>query len=141
MKKFALVAVLAVSTAFLAGCSHTPSSSSPMSLVPTVLAQTPDFTYETYTEKRFNELKGSEAFTVFVHSKSCGTCTKKNQQIVDQAGDFTSGMILKMDWDGAPKAFKDAYGVVKYDTFVRFDAAGNHTTNRGATVDEVRSGM
>ena len=142
----ALVAAVAVGGTFVYLQQNGQSDTSVASaigdvLVPKVLAQSADFTYEEYSQARFDDLEGNEAFAVFVHSKTCGTCAKKNNQIIDEVAAFPSGMILKMEYSDAPQSFLAEHGVTKYDTFVIFDAAGNATTIKGADVAEVRDAL
>lgn len=120
----------------LTGCSKEQVA---QTLTPSVYAQNANFTYQDYTDEAFNELKGAKAFSVFVHSKTCGTCAKKDKQIINEVDQFTVGTILKMEYADAPQDFIKTYGINKYDTFVTFDAAGNHTTTKGAKVDAVRT--
>lgn len=109
--------------------------------VQTVLAQSDVFTYETFTQERYDELLGSESFAVFFHSKSCGTCAKKNQQIVDEVDDFTGGTILKLEFSEASAEIRRELDVANYDTFVVFDRDGNSQTVPGADVSEVREAI
>lgn len=106
-----------------------------------VLAQNAGFTYENYTDAAFADSLGNEAFAVFVHSRSCGTCAKKNEQIMTEIEQFTDGKIFKMEYDEAPQSFIETYAVTKYDTFVVFDSDGNHETIKGAKVEAVRSSI
>ncbi len=125
--------------AYYVTTGETPKASS---IVATqVLAQNANFTYQTFDNESFNNLKGNEAFAVFVHSKTCGTCAKKEKQIMEEITQFNNGTILKMDWDSAPTEFLKNYEVNKYDTFVVFDAEGNHQTIKGAKVEEVRTSV
>jgi hypothetical protein len=143
---FGLLAVLAVS---LSACSTGQETAKKTSsaetiieaVIPSVLAQNENFIYEMYSEEAFNELKGNTAFAVFVHSKSCGTCAKKNNQILSEIEKFTDGKILKMEYSEAPMEFIKTYSVNKYDTFVMFDIDGNATTVKGASIEEVRDSL
>lgn len=129
--------------------SDSPTPSTAVSNPPTsvsvasaeVLAESSDFTYETFTQERFDELRGSEAFVVFVHSRSCGTCAKKNKTIIDDVASFPNGTILKMEYDEAPQAFLEEHGVTKYDTFVIFNQDGSAETKKGASIDEVKESL
>lgn len=109
--------------------------------VQTVLAQSDVFTYETFTQERYEELLGTESFAVFFHSKSCGTCAKKHQQIIDEAGDFTGGTILKLEFSEASADIRRELNVANYDTFVTFDREGNAQTVPGADVSDVREAI
>jgi bacterioferritin-associated ferredoxin len=129
---------LVLSASVLTACSREEVAQVVETVVPTVLAQNADFTYETFSDERYAELKGNEPFAVFAHSKSCGTCAKKNKEILDEVEDFTTGTILKMEYGEADSEFLQTYGITNYDTFVTFDASGNHTTTPGAEVDTVR---
>ena len=88
---------------------------------PAVLASANSFSYQEFDDASFEDLKGKEKFAVFVHSRSCGTCAKKNKQIIDDVSQYTDGKILKLEFDKASTDFLEAYGVTKYDTFVVFD--------------------
>jgi len=131
----ALVALLAIGgiALTLSGCS-TPDASAQ------VIASNGSYNYETFTQDRFDQLLGSEAFTVFVHSKTCGTCAKKEKQIIDEISQLST-TILKMSWDGAPTDFLAKYGIAKYDTFITFDTTGNANTVKGAQVEDVRGSV
>lgn len=135
---FALVALVLVIGA-MAADSDDPVSIANVEVIPTVFAQTENFTYESFSQERFDSLKGSEAFSVFVHNKACGTCAKKNNQIIDEAEEFSAGTILKMEFSKAPKEFLEKYNVAGYDTFVNFAADGSFETVRGGKVDDVRA--
>lgn len=128
-----VIAVLAIAIGFFV--TSGPDNASQSS---TVLAQSGSFVYETYTQERFEALRGNEAFSVFVHSRSCGTCAKKHQQIIDEVNTFGNGTILKLEYDEASQEFLSEFEVTKYDTFVNFDASGNATTVKGANVEDVR---
>lgn len=106
-----------------------------------VIAESPDFTYETFSQERYNELRGREAFAIFFHSESCGTCAKKHQQIVDEVGDFSGGVILKQEYSEAPTALLSELGVSNYDTFVVFDTEGVFQTLPGAAISDVRESI
>ena len=106
-----------------------------------ILAQNGNFTYETFTQERFDALKGNEEFSVFVHSKACGTCAKKNKEIIEDVQTFTKGAILKLEYDEAPQEFLREYGVTKYDTFINFNADGSSSTVKGASVGQVRNSL
>ena len=108
------------------------------SFAPTVYAENADFTYESFTQEAFEDLKGEENFSVFVHSRSCSTCAKKNKEIIDEVAQFDTGTILKLEYDNATQDFLKKYGVSKHDTFVNFDESGNFETVKGAQVDDVR---
>jgi thiol-disulfide isomerase/thioredoxin len=110
-------------------------------IVPTVHAQNADFTYQDFDTATYNNLRGNEEFAVFFHSKTCGTCAKKNAQIIDEVSQFTDGTILKAEFSEADAAMLKELGVAKYDTFVTFDAAGNPTTVKGAQVADVRNAI
>lgn len=137
-KNTALLAVLIAVLAVI-GLSFSQGGSGSSSFI--VLAKNNDFQYETFSESRFDELKGKESFSVFVHSKNCGTCAKKNKEIIDDVNKFQSGTILKLEYDEAPQNFLEKYEVTKYDTFVNFDTKGNATTIKGAKVEEVRNAI
>jgi tartrate dehydratase beta subunit/fumarate hydratase class I family protein len=154
MKKNTILslAIGLVLTLGLAGCSQTSNTNTSQTensttqkiaeiMVPTVLAQNENFVYEDFSQKSFDALKGKEAFAVFVHSKSCGTCAKKNKQIIEEIEQFNVGKILKMEYSDAPMEFVKTYEVNKYDTFVMFDAQGNATTVKGASVEDVREAL
>lgn len=147
MKRFANTLSITSTIAFalvLAACNGSSgndvavNSVPSVPFVPTVLAQSDSFTYETYSPEAFASLKGSEAFSVFVHSNTCGTCAKKNQEIISDVATFTDGTILKMEYSEAPASFLETYGVTTYDTFVNFDESGNATTIKGAAISDVR---
>ncbi len=138
MKKLAIIALSAlVVTACGAGGNKTTS----VDFIPQVYAQTETFTYEDFTTERYEALKGKESFAVFFHSKACGTCKGKNDEIIKEVSDFTDGTILKMEYSDAPQAMLKQYGVTKYDTFVVFNANGSFETIKGAKVDDVREKM
>lgn len=120
--------------------SPSDSGNSPVG-VSNVIASSGEFTYETFSQERFNELEGSEAFAVFFHSESCGTCAKKNKQIIDEVSAFSGGVILKQEFSEASSALRSDLGVTNYDTFVVFDARGNSQTVAGASVNDVRKAI
>lgn len=138
MNQKTIIAAIGIAVVGLVGFTFfSPSQTD--EAVAAVHAQTDSFVYEDYTEARFNELKGHEAFAVFVHSRTCGTCAKKHNEIIDTAGDFTNGVILKMEYSDAPQPFLEAYGVTTYETFVSFDAEGNHSTQLGESISNLRT--
>ena len=106
-----------------------------------VIAQSDVFTYEAFSDERYEELLGSESFAVFFHSKTCGTCAKKNTQIIDEVDDFSGGTILKIEFSESDTELRKELGVTNYDTFVIFDADGNATTTPGASIDDVRDAI
>lgn len=116
-------------------------SSPALSVIPTVHAQSHDFLYEDFSQERYDALRGSEAFAVFFHSRSCGTCAKKHQQIIGEVNQFSGGTILKLEFDEADADLLRELGVIKYDTFVVFDASGNPITIPGAGIDDVRNAI
>lgn len=138
---FLRLGLVAVALLGLSACTSGTPDPTAHTGIPTVYAENAGFQYESYTDEKFDDLLGNEAFTVFVHSKSCGTCKRKDKQIINEVGEFQSGVILKMEYANAPMDFKKEYGVTGYDTFVLFDADGNHTTKKGASISEVRDAL
>jgi thiol-disulfide isomerase/thioredoxin len=128
-----LVAVVAIGGITLTMNSSTPSAAAQ------VLASNGNFTYETFTEARYNQLRGTEAFAVFFHSKTCGTCAKMNQEIIDEVSKFTNGRILKAEFSEMSSTMLKELGVAKYHTTVVFDENGEFTTLKGAMPDAVRN--
>jgi hypothetical protein len=125
---------LVVAVALSVSSPETPS----LVGVSEVIAESPDFVYETFSQERYDELRGADAFAVFFHSESCGTCAKKHQQIVDEVSDFSGGVILKQEYSEASTSLLSELGVSNYDTFVVFDERGNFETLPGATISNVR---
>lgn len=134
---FGFVAVALVVGVFVM-CPRSSKDLKDIAVIPTVYAQTDNFVYEDFSQAKFDSLLGKEDFSVFVHNRSCGTCAKKNNEIIDEAAQFRAGTILKMEFSEAPKEFLNSYGVVSYDTFVNFSSNGSFETVRGGLVDDVR---
>lgn len=135
-----IIAGVAIVAVGLIGSFIYSSSNAPVAEAQ-VHAQTEQFLYEDFSEESFEMLKGQESFAVFVHSRTCGTCAKKHRDIINKAGDFSAGTILKLEYSNASQEFIEMYEVTSHDTFILFDAEGNHETTLGQSVMDVKMGL
>lgn len=127
------LALAILSSVALVGCG------ADVAIIPQVYAENADFTYETFTEEKFETLRGTEEFAVFFHSASCGTCRGKDKEIISEVADFTDGTILKLEYSDAPEAIRTELGVKGYDTFTVFAADGSFETKKGMKVDDLKT--
>lgn len=141
MAKQLLLGIGAIALVVAVALSVSSSESPRLVGVSEVIAESPTFVYETFSQERYQALKGSEAFAVFFHSASCGTCAKKHQSIIDTVGTFSGGAILKQEFSEASVELLSELGVTTYDTFVIFNADGSFETVTGATIAEVREAI
>lgn len=149
MKKLTL---LTISLLFLSACSllnTTNVTSEPeiimekphIEVVEEKTMESPDVTeevYISYTEEKFNELKGNESFALFFHAGWCPTCRKLDNDIKASVDDLASIKILKIDYDTSEEMKKE-YGIRIQHTVVFFNEDGSVAeTDIGTSLKDIK---
>ena len=136
------VAVVAVSATLIGcGAQPTPTATTQPAPTPTVVEVANASNYELYSptvaEAAMNDGKD---VAVFFHSKSCGSCATLDADIVANASDIDSDVvILKADWD-ENQDLAAQYGVTGYHTVAYMNDDDSTTNVKGLfTLNDVLS--
>lgn len=134
VKKALLFGLLPVFAFIFSACSHSGDSNA-TSLIPTVYAETEDFTFQDYEETAFEEAEGPKA--IFMASKACGSCAKHHKKMANEPDQF-AGSVFRAEFDEASVDMKKEYNFKKWDAFALFDSKGEYVeTVSGVSTDEL----
>ncbi|MGE3279129.1 MAG: thioredoxin family protein [Candidatus Altimarinota bacterium] len=82
------------------------------------------FTYEDYSEERFNELKGNRPVVLNFHADWCPNCRALDKLVKENLARLPeNAVMLKVNYDKAT-ALKQQYGITVQTTLVFFNAQG-----------------
>ncbi len=106
------------------GCSKHNESDTTSMMTQEAIQDEEQSSYMSFTQERFDTLRGEKKFVVFFHADWCGTCRKWDEHMREIAADLPAdAMVLKADYD-TNKDLVKALHVKSQSSAVFFNADG-----------------